>query len=90
MLGLHLEAAALDAEAAFDVVRGLGLQLEIPGIGAKKGGGSNAGPDATRSSTVGVRNARAARPNTENVLVKRCSRPTCSAYCVSLLSSGEA
>ena len=27
--GLHLESAGLDAEAAFDVVRGLGLQLEI-------------------------------------------------------------
>ena len=52
--------------------------------------GVEGGPDATRSSTFGVRNARAARPNTENTLLRRCSRPTCSAYWPSLLLSGEA
>ena len=64
------------------------FSLKSPGSGVKNG--SKAGPEDTRSSTFGVRNARAARPNTENTLLKRCSRPTCSAYCVSLLSSGEA
>src|SRR6185295_13991999 len=66
------------------------FSAKLPEIGRKKGGGPKAGPDATRSSTVGVRKARAARPNTENTLLKRCSTPTCNAYCVSLLSSGKA
>ena len=58
------------------------------GIGLKKAVERRSrGRRARRRS--GVRNARAARPNTENTLLKRCSRPTCSAYCVSLLSSGE-
>src|SRR5215217_2812664 len=66
------------------------FSAKLPEIGRKKGGGPKAGPDETRSSTVGVRKARAARPNTENTLLKRCSRPACSAYWVSLLFSGKA
>src|SRR3954465_7845985 len=66
------------------------FRAKLPEIGRKKGGGPKAGPDETLSSTVGVRKARAARPNTENALLRRCSAPTCNAYCVSLLSSGKA
>src|SRR6266403_322342 len=64
------------------------FNVKFPGIGLKNS--SKAGPEATRSSTVGVRNARAARPNTENTSFNRCSKPTCTAYCVSLLSRGLA
>ena len=65
---LHLEAAALDAEAALDVVRGLGLQLEVAGDRSEEGR-SNDGPDDTRSSTVGrAERARGAAEYREHVV----------------------
>src|SRR6187402_1451754 len=63
------------------------FSAKLPGMGLKKA--SKEGPDDTRSSTFGVRNARAARPNTENTLLKRCSRPICRAYWPSSESSGK-
>ena len=53
---LHLERAGLDAEAAFDVVRGLGLQLEVPGRGVKNGIESRSG----RHAFIDIRRAERA------------------------------
>ena len=59
MLDPHLESAGLDAETAFDVVRGLGLQPEVTGNRIEEGWwaesrpGRNAFVDIRRSERAG-------------------------------------
>ena len=85
---LHLEAAALDAEAALDVVRGLGLQPEIAGD-RKEEGGTKAGPDARAHRRSASERARGAAEYREHV-VEAMLETDMQRVLVSLLSSGEA